>query len=296
MGILGSQLLDGTGLPTPLYLPSRVRVAEVRNKSRDISTQVQAKKFSPLNLPSVSGLPVVPASLFFSYNDAGRYGIYDPETYAKDKELPVRGTSGATRDRKSTSAIQFSLIKSENHKFSSSVSYHPIEKGSPISDHIQRDQRTGSFVGLVSNFSLLTAKTVDYSKGDRAQMGLPPQNLARDAYDQLKKLWVDGAVITLVLVLEVYPDVVITEVSAPRSGDSGDAIEFDISFAQIRRAKLDEVGLRLGVHPPKIEKKIQKQASVKKKGGDTGGAEATEDLENDVIDAPTLGIDYAGQS
>lgn len=294
MGILGTTLLDGTGLPTPLYLPSRVRVAEVRGKSNEISTQVQAKKFSPLNLPSVSGLPVVPASLFFSYNDAGRYGMYDPKSYAKDKELPVRGGAGATRERKGISAIQFSLIKSENHKFSSAVSYHPVEKGSPISDHIQRDQRTGSFVALVSNFSLLTAKSTDFSKGEQIRMGLPPQNLAQDAYDQIKQLWLASTTVTLALVMETYYDIVITEVSAPRSGDSGDAIEFDISFAQVRRAKLDEVGLRLGVHPPKIETKVQKQASVKKKGGDTPGAEASEDYENDIIDAPTLGLDYAG--
>ena len=179
MGVLGTSLLDNTGLPTPFYLPNASRIQEVRKKSSDTATQVQAKKFAPLHLPSVSGLPVVPVSLFFSLERQGR-----------------RGIEGA-----SVGAVYFSLIKEEKHNFKTNVSYHPIEKGSPVTDHLQRDLRTGSYTAMVSNFSLLTATSQPIAQGG-TPVNQRPVNAAQATYEKLKALWLAGEVVTMVLVLD----------------------------------------------------------------------------------------------
>lgn len=277
MGVLGTSLLDNSGLPTPFYLPNASRIQEVRKKSSDTAAQVQAKKFSALHLPSVAGLPVVPVSLFFSLEKQGRYGIKSDDSDGK----------------KAVDMINFSLIKEERHTMKSSVSMHPIENGSPVSDHVQRDTRSGSFVGLVTNFSLLTATSQTLMNGGSPINRRPP-NLAREAYDALKELWLSGQVVTLVLVLDTYQNVVITDISAPRNDRSGDSIEFDISFVQVQKIKLREIGLRITVHPPRMHSGIQRRAGTKKKGGDVGGYTATENKTEDFIELNAMDMGGGG--
>ena len=262
MGILGTQLLEGTGLPTPLYLPSRVRREQVRKKLDTNSTQVRAKKFSPVTLPTVTGLPVVPASLFFVPSNVGRYGM-------------IPGDDAAN----GVMAVFFDLIKNERHQLRANVSSHPVENGSPLSDHIQNDPRAGSFTAIVSNFSLTRSRSDAFTNKDRTA----PTNAALEAYAMLKQLHEDRKLVELVLVLDTYKDVAITDISAPKAAEDGDSITFEISFVQVAKATLKEISIRATVHPPSMKKKKAKQASVTTKNGNTAGFSVTEDSENEVV-------------
>ncbi len=246
MGILSTSLLDGKNLPIPLYLPNQSYVRDQQDRAKKNLTQVQAAKFAPVSLPSGTGQAPVPASLFYTPENAGRYGL-----------IPGDDAS------QGVSAVFFDLIKSENHRFKSNVSFHPVENDSEISDHIQKEPREGSFVAMVSNFSLLRA-------------GQPLENTALAAFQMLKQIWMDEKTVELVLVMDTYGDVAITDISAPRSADSGDALEFDISFAQVQKVALKEISIRATVHPPSMTTTLARKASVNMKGGDVGGTEVSE--------------------
>ena len=246
MGVLGSSLLDNSGLPTPLYLPRQVYV--------DNQRESQQKKFSQLTDNKFGSTPefkkvesAVPVSLFFSGNE---YGI-EP---GKD------ATQGV-------GAIVFTLILKESHSLSATVSEHPVENGSPVSDHIQNGQREGSFTGLVSNFSIFGVRDA-------------PPNAAKHALDLLTLIWKDRKLVSVNLGLASYEDVAITNVSASRDGSSGDAQEFEISFKQVKKVELRAVSIGVTVTPPpKMDTKKRKQAAVKVDRGAEQGEEIEESEE-----------------
>ena len=130
-------------------------------------------------------------------------------------------------------SLVFDLILSESHSFQSSVSNRPVEDGSIITDHIQNGLENGSFTGLITNFSILTPGFIS--------------NRAQDAFDMMNRLWKEKTVFTFVSVLKVYKNIVITSLSVKRSGDTGEANAFDISFQKIKKVKLKEVEITASI-------------------------------------------------
>lgn len=247
MGVLGTSLLDRTGLPIPLYLPNQAAIRELRESSKKKFEETKLKKFTSTTELSKQAKPTVMASLFFT---GAEYGI-----------KPGKNSSGGV------AAITFDLIMKESHALTATVSEHPVENGSNISDHIQNGIREGSFTGLVTNFSIY---------------GLPQsgaQNPAKEAFELLKRLWEDKKLVTLVLVLDTYEDVAITNISVSRDGNSGDAQEFDISFKSVKQVQLREVSIRATVTPPKMDTKKRRQAATKSVTGTNPGTPVLDNVE-----------------
>ncbi len=173
--------------------------------------------------------------------------------------------------------IQLDLILSESHSLTSTVSEHPVEEGATISDHIQQNLRVGKLTGLVSNFSIQTGG------GDGAT------NRAMNAWTLFHNLWKRRELVTIVTTLEVYENVAVTNVSTERSSTSGDALQFEVSFQEVRQPKLQEVTLAATVQPPKMNTKQQRQASNKVRNGRATGKAATLDLgETKIVGRTTL--------
>ena len=162
--------------------------------------------------------------------------------------------------------IQLDLILSESHSLTSTVSEHPVEEGAAISDHIQQNLRVGKLTGLISNFSIREGG------GDGAT------NRAADAWTLFQNLWKRRELVTIVTTLEVYENVAVTNVSTERTSSSGDALQFDVSFQQVRQPKLQEVTLSATVQPPKMDTDKRRQASGKVRNGRVTGKEATLNL------------------
>lgn len=120
--------------------------------------------------------------------------------------------------------FSFDIITNESHSWNLKVATHPVQDNSPFSDHIQKEIRKGSLVGLISNFGL--------------KRDLLESNYAQDIFD-LFEYYRDNAVpVTIATALKIYENYIITNVSSNRSGSSGEAQSFSVSFQEFRIVKL----------------------------------------------------------
>lgn len=156
-------------------------------------------------------------------------------------------------------AIVFDLLISETHNFSSEITQFNIEDGSSISDHIRNTLRTGSVTGLITNFSLY-------------QSGLT-SNRAQDAFDALVRLWEARELVTINTILDVYENVVITNISVARGEDSGEALAANFSFSKLKIVKLQEVQIQAVVNLANMNSNINRQAAVNIDAGKTTGVQ-----------------------
>ena len=148
--------------------------------------------------------------------------------------------------------IAFDMILDEEHSKAAKVTEYAVEDGSPISDHIELQPRELRFTALVSNFSI-TAQAVS-----------PGYNRAAETWTALKLLMDDKRLVTITTVLERYPNMAITSVSAPRDGKAGDAVEFTVTAREVRVVKLRATTIT-GIVRPRTD--AEKQASTKADGG-----------------------------
>lgn len=164
----------------------------------------------------------VPASLF--YDDSRKYSVGE---------------------------LQLHLILEEQHAIDATVTEHPVQDGSVISDHISVALREGSLRGLVSNHAIALSTSDGKRREWRTNYALAAWNTLRDIADR-KEL------VTVVTVLETYRDVAITHVGTMRDGGTGDALEFDIRFKQVRRVRLTEDVITASVSPESMDSDIDR--------------------------------------
>lgn len=148
-------------------------------------------------------------------------------------------------------SILLDLILQEDHSMTSSVTNYNVEDGSVISDHIYNGLETGSLTGFISNFSI--------------KQGAIVTNRAQDTFDLLTAMWEAREPVIISTVLKIYENVVITDIKVSRDENTGEAIEFAISFQKIRTVKLHEVTIEANIKLNSLDSDKQKQASVKKK-------------------------------
>lgn len=199
-------------------------------------------------------------------------------------------------------SIQFDLILSENHSLEAQVTEHPIENGATVSDHIRDLPRKGSVSGLVTNFPLKTTRTLpseflekiaamgnqNYLESFASQYGYQkslgpteadfealerPANRASDAWAAFKALMAAKAPVVISTGLEKYYDAVVTKVETSRESGTGDALEFEVEFQQIKLVMLTEVAITTTTKPLNLTTATNQQASPKASKGKTGGTE-----------------------
>jgi len=158
---------------------------------------------------------------------------------------------GGRKREKSIKSDSFSLVfdlqLSESHSFDSEVTNHPVENGSPISDHIENKLRSGSSSFLVSNYSL--------------KIGELTTNRVQDVYDLFKQLWKAKELVTLVTDLEVYENVAITKTSTARNQGVGEAGTFEVSFTEFRIVRLKKISVDANIVITELETPESQQAS-----------------------------------
>lgn len=156
--------------------------------------------------------------------------------------------------------INFDLVLSENHNYNSTVSKHPVQDGSEISDHIDRELESGTLNGLMTNYSL--------------QIGENTTNRAQDTFEALVALWEEETPVTITTVLKVYSDVVITSMPFMRDNTQGESLPISISFEKIEIVKLQEVTLELSVKLNDLDSDLNKQVAEEVDVGETTTREA----------------------
>ena len=153
--------------------------------------------------------------------------------------------------------ITFDLIESEVHEMKNDVTTHAVEQGSPPTDHIRNRLREGKIVGMISNYSLFA------SIGSNLAVNVGPLQLktrVQKAYSFLKELWRKQVPIDIVSVLEVYKNVAIVSIKMKRSGETGDAQQFEIAFREIAVRKLDLLQTGININIDTIDNDLDKQA------------------------------------
>lgn len=155
-------------------------------------------------------------------------------------------------------ALTFDILEKESHGWTLQATPHPVEKGNPVTDHVQQTVQKGSITGYISNFSLYKADLVS--------------NDAQDVFDTLWKYKENAQIVTIVTVLKLYEDVIITNVKASRSGNVGEAQAFDITFQEFRQVDLATTSLSGTQVRAPTQEDIKNSDDAKKKGKkkDTG--------------------------
>lgn len=122
------------------------------------------------------------------------------------------------RQSKIGSIVVDALI-SDSTQMSSEVPQYPIENGTVISDHVTWAPITVSMNCFVSNTPINSGYLV---------------NRISTVYEDLKDLWLKGEFVNLVTGLEVYKNMVITNVTIPREEGTSDALYFSVDFQEVR--------------------------------------------------------------
>ena len=122
-----------------------------------------------------------------------------------------------------------------DHNFRNTITSYPIEEGANVSDHTTTNNNVFTVSGVFTPYSFNRYPEDTLSYDDRVN----------DAYQFLMKLRNNREVFTLVSKYDVYPDCVVSNLSIPVTPDDGGTLIFEMEITQIRRAKVESVGIIL---------------------------------------------------
>lgn len=120
---------------------------------------------------------------------------------------------------------------------SSRITDLPVESGSTISDHIQPQPDRISVRGMIGNLFVFRASSV------ASGASLPT------AWQTLRTLRESGELLTFVTDLQVYNNMAIERISAPRNVRTGKSLFFDLNLKEIRLSKVQERAITPNVDP-----------------------------------------------
>jgi hypothetical protein len=141
--------------------------------------------------------------------------------------------------------ITVDVCRTEHHSLESEITSHSVEEGADFSDHSRPKPERLTLDCLVSNTPLsadqvdraIKAGALTVAAGeDQSQPRLAP-GYARLIYDKIYDLWKAGALFTVVTTLREYRSMAIQTVSIPRDARNSQALQFTISFLQVRVVK-----------------------------------------------------------
>lgn len=160
--------------------------------------------------------------------------------------------------------MSFDVAMAESHKRTVKITDHPVEVGSPISDHIE-DQPDE--VTLRVMFS-------DAPPNDPASF----PDRARRMYGELVRLMQSHDTFQLVTGLDLYEDMAIESITVKRTSKTGYVVEADVSFRQLRIAQQLAVTIPTKILSDAASKKGQGTTDV----GQQGTNEASDAQEEDA--------------
>jgi hypothetical protein len=137
----------------------------------------------------------------------------------------------------------------ENIKFSSTITEHPLETKESVNDHIFKDSRKIRIEGFITDtpmrlFGILETPLQNNSVSSLISniKALSPFNQNAKpstlAFQLLRKLWEDRALITVVTSLESFSNMAITNLDSNKDSDTGGRFEFVIELMQLKFANV----------------------------------------------------------
>lgn len=135
---------------------------------------------------------------------------------------------GSTRGLQDSSIVHIDAAVNVTPRLRNTVTAHPVEGGSNVSDHVFRQNTTIDVQGCIVNFPFR----------DAPDAGL---NRVREQYRQLSRLKELRQFVTIRTELETFTSCVITSLSFPRTAQVGDSLQFSITFEQLQIVQADEI-------------------------------------------------------
>lgn len=146
-------------------------------------------------------------------------------------------TSGGT-------TISFDCITSATINRTATITSHPTERGSPISDHVFFSNLTIGMSGLVTDLNLYNpqSRTAGGSVFFDVDGNIKSANLSptESAFELLKQVFDESSLVTVIESaiageeVESYTDCAIKSLSKKDSPENGSSVMFDVEFEQIR--------------------------------------------------------------
>lgn len=173
--------------------------------------------------------------------------IYDAATRKEKAAQSVPASLFFRNDEKNMGidGLPFDLFISEKHRLSFKVSDHPLQNGCTISDHVQRELQDVTIEGMFSNHSVnrddVPREAIEFDSeygttdvlNDKWQNPKPLPNTALQKLEKLRELASKKEPVRLVCSLDIYPKMVITDVSYERDAKSGSSVRFTITLREI---------------------------------------------------------------
>ena len=188
-------------------------------------------------------------------------------------------------------SLRIDAVTNETHSRTSELTNFPIEDGAAITDHVKLDPISIEIDGFISDAPVapLGIRAIgDVTRNIRNAL-LPgrfendddvPNSTSRsplDAWEYLNKVWRDRNLIVVVSSLQVYRNMILTSLSAPKSARIGKSLEFRASLREVRILESEEIffpTLEVGVDE-EAKKKLDARARAAKKNNKGRGSSNT---------------------
>jgi len=149
------------------------------------------------------------------------------------------GSVGTTGDNP---FLEFDSTVELNTQFKGSVSSHPVESGTRVTDHFTRENPAFTMRGVTSNAPVLLSEGNSVSSS-----GKRTQNM----YDILKGMYKRGELFTLVSDLDSYGNCVIKNFGFTQNAQQAEALYVDLDIEQLRVVSSRRVVALVPVDPNK---------------------------------------------
>ena len=138
--------------------------------------------------------------------------------------------------------IELDAVLDESHEWSAEATSNPVEDGAPVTDHVIEQADKLSIRGVVTDAPLNASSSILGFIG-----GGSADNKTQTVFDLLDTLIKKREVLTVYTKHKTYSDMVLTNVTIPRSAGVGEAIEFRAEFIHIRKVATQTVDVPDGV-------------------------------------------------
>jgi hypothetical protein len=188
----------------------------------------------------------------------------------------IFGEKKTTVDGGIVGAIQFDIVREETYTDQAEITSHPVEVGSDVTDHIKMLPAILEINGVVTNTPIAFLASVTAPSPVRGSLK-PSDDRADDAYAMLRQLQRDGVVLSLATILRDYENMVIQDLTATKSADTGEILDCNITFTEILKAK--DISIQLPIPIKVVNKKPTKKGGKDPKNtSDKQGEKATSTL------------------
>lgn len=139
--------------------------------------------------------------------------------------------------------VELDCSISESHVGEVEVTEHPVEEGADVADHSRPKPDSLTLEGIVSNTPITRAQRkraisllgggAQFESNTTADQKQGVAGYAEAAYAKLRELRESGKLISVVTQIRTYPSMIMTSLTIPRDGKTGDALRFTAVFRRI---------------------------------------------------------------